>query len=117
MQVKVAERQDQTLPGVKADTHLLEQNGGQMENATVAASRMADFTGWKPGERADLCLGPFSSPRYGSYLRCHDNPDQRFHPVQLKGATPEVEVACQMQTFDRSQHQCRCFQNCLRKIK
>lgn len=62
MQVKVAERQDQMLwvPVVKADTHLLEQNGGQMENGT--ASRTADFTGWKPGEHADLCLGPFSSP-------------------------------------------------------
>lgn len=77
------------LPGVNADAAACQNKlEDRWKTPGVAASRTADFIGWKPGKCADLCLGPISSTRYGSYIRRHDNPDRRFHPVQLKGAPP-----------------------------
>lgn len=58
--------------------------------------------GLRPSERADLCLGPISSTQCGEYIRCHDNPDHRFRPVQLKGAPRQEEAACQAGAVDRT---------------
>lgn len=73
---------------MKADVCLWEQNGGQMETADCGPAQDGRFRWLESCERADLHLGPFTSTRYSSYIRCRDNPDQRFHPVQLKGAMP-----------------------------